>query len=176
MEKEFTDLCSKYGYEVIDLSYHHNYSDEKAEVLRRDFSPASLSVRLSPDMMIQKSSDGLYKSSFVELKTGNSRNIQMEAFQLLQNKTLEKTLRTPCIYVYRGKVSNGEMIACFSGNIRVTKLVIPNAPKNKYIKPILIHNFQVPTEERGYIEGYSNDPYVEVTDLSNWYPVNQYLN
>jgi len=176
MEKDFTSLCKEKGYDVIDLSYHHNYSDEAAEALRRDFSPASMSVRVSPDMLIQKSRDGLYKSSFVELKTGNSSVMQMEAFQLLQNKVLQKTIKTPCLYVYRGKLSDDEMIACYAEDIRVSQLVIPNALKNKFLRPILLRSFEVPLKEREYINGFSNDPYVEVTDLTNWFPVSEYLN
>lgn len=176
MEKEFALLCKEKGYEVIDLSYHHNYSDETAEALRRDYSPASLSVRVSPDLLIQKESGGLYKSSFVELKTGNSSVMQAEAFQLLQNKVLEKNLKTPCLYIYRGKLSNGKMIACNAEDIRVSKLVIPNASKNKFLRPILLRSFEVPLQERDYINGYSNDPYVEVSDLTNWFPITEYLN
>lgn len=162
---------------MIDLSYHHNCDDGTAASLRKDFSPASLSVRVSPDMLIQRNEGGLYKSCFVELKTGNTKNlIQMEAFQLLQNKVLEKNLKTPCLYVYRGKVSENEMIACYAEDIRVSRLVIPNALKNKFIRPILEQSFAVPLEEREYIHGFSNDPYVEVTDLKNWFPITQYLN
>lgn len=176
MEKDFIILCKEKGYEVIDLSYHHNYNDEAAGALRRDFSPASMSIRVSPDMLIQKPVDGFYKSSFVELKTGNSSVMQMEAFQLLQNKVLEKTLKSPCLYVYRGKLSKDKMIACYAKDIRVSKLVIPNAQKNRYIQPILQNSFEVPLEKREYINGFSNDPYVEVSDLSNWYPVSEYVN
>lgn len=175
MEKEFSEYCKGKGYEVIDLSYHHNCDDETAGALRKDFSPASLAVRVSPDMLIQKSVGGVYKSSFVELKTGNSKVMQMEAYQLLHNKVMEKNLKTPCIYIYRGKVSDYNMIACLSKNIRVSKLVIPNADKNRLIRPILENAFEVPLEEREYIKGYSNDPYVEVSDISNWYPISQYL-
>ena len=146
-------------------------------MLRRDYSPASLSYRVSPDMLIQKQRDGLYKSSYVELKTGNKKTaVQMEAYQLLYNKVMEKNLRTPCIYVYKGTMSNGKMVACYSSEIRVSKLVIPNAQKNKLIRPILLRNYEVPLEERGCIEGFSNDPYVEVTDMSNWRPIYDYIN
>ena len=30
MEKEFSAICKRRGYEIIDLSYHHNYSDAVA--------------------------------------------------------------------------------------------------------------------------------------------------
>lgn len=175
MEKDFLMFCNQKGFEVADLSYHHNFDDGTAETLRRDFSPSSLSVRTKPDLLIQKSCDGKYKSIFVELKTGNSRNVQMEAFQLLQNKIIERGIKAYCLYVYRGKLSGGKMLACYSDKIRVSKLVIPKAPKNNFIRPILENSFQVPVEERDYIQGFSNDPYVEVTDLSNWLPVSEYI-
>jgi hypothetical protein len=151
MEKDFMSLCNERGYTVVDLSYHHNFSDEAAASLRRDFSPSAMSVRVSPDLLIQKQINGSWKGSFVELKTGNSKVIQMEAFQLLQNKIQSKYLDSKCLYVYRGMVSGGEMIACYADRIRVSKLVIPKATKNGYIKPILEREFSVPTEERGYI-------------------------
>ena len=177
MESEFTQICKEKGYDVIDLSYHINFEEGKANMLRRDFSPASVSFRVSPDMLIQKMRDGVFKSAYVELKTGNRKGaIQMEAFQLLHNKVLEKNLRTPCIYVYKGTASGGKMMACYSSEIRVSKLVIPNAQKNNLIRPILLRNYEVPLEERGYIEGFSNDAFVEVTDISNWRPLDVYLN
>ena len=114
MEREFANLCKRRGYEIIDLSYHHNFKDDVANQLRRDFSPVSLAVRVSPDMMVQKEENGMYRTIFVELKTGNSKTMQMEAFQLLQNKILEKNLKAPCLYVYRGRSSDGKIIACFA--------------------------------------------------------------
>ena len=72
---------------MIDLSYHLNFEEEKANMLRRDYSPASVSYRVSPDMLIQKMRDGVFHSAYEELKTGHRKGaIQMEAFQLLHNK------------------------------------------------------------------------------------------
>lgn len=131
MEQDFQQLCNKTGYTIIDLSYHHNADGKTANELRRDSSPVSLSVRLTPDMMIQRKNKDRYDSSYVELKTGNNKRvIQMEAYQLLQNKVLEKYAKASCLYVYRGALSNNEMIACHANKVRVSKLVIPKMAKN----------------------------------------------
>lgn len=130
-EKDFSQYCRERGYELLDLSYHHNYGDSIASSLRRDHSPASLSIRLSPDLMVQKLKEPAFNSFFVELKTGNTKKvIQCEAYQLLRNKVCEKYLRTPCIYIYRGGLSKNEMIACHANNVRVSKLILPKATKN----------------------------------------------
>ena len=82
LENAFTSICEKMGYKVVDLSYHHNYQTKVIYALRKDSSPTSLSVRLSPDMMVSK--DG--NTFFVELKTGNSDDIiRVEAYQLMCN-------------------------------------------------------------------------------------------
>ena len=131
MEKEFEALCKSKGLELVDLSYHHNFGDKPAEMLRRDFSPSSLAVRLSPDLLVQKKKDPSYHSFFAELKTGSKKDcIQAEAYQLLQNKVRERYMGTPCLYVYTGASTDYKMVACWSGDIRVRKLVIPDAEKN----------------------------------------------
>ena len=130
-EKDFGKYCDERGYALIDTSYHHNFGDETAAKLRRDSSPASLSIRLAPDLMVQKLKDPTFNSFFVELKTGNTKKvIQCEAYQLLRNKVCEKYLRTPCLYIYRGGLSKNEMIACHANCIRVSKLILPKATKN----------------------------------------------
>lgn len=173
-EKDFERFCEERGYELVDLSYHHNFKDENASKLRRDFSPASLSIRLNPDLLVQKKHTN---SFFVELKTGNCKNvIQVEAYQLLQNKVKEKYLKTTCLYIYRGELSNNKMIACPAQKIRASKLVIPTTEKNHQVRPILENFYEIPMEEKKPMPSYSNDPYIEISDYSNWLPITEYMN
>jgi len=123
LEKDFTSLCERFGYRVTDLSYHHNYDTKVIYALRKNPSPVSLSIRLSPDMMISK--DG--ETMFVELKTGRSDDIiRLEAYQLLCNQIREKYFHTPCLYVYRGRYTNGDIISCHAKDIIPKTLVIPD--------------------------------------------------
>lgn len=127
-EKDFTELCKQKGYSVIDLSYHHNYDLSTANRLRRDSSPACLSVRVSPDILVLRKNK---ESQYYELKTGNAKNvIHLEAYQLMCNQVRETGMRTPCIYVYRDALSDYKMIACHAKDIRVERLIIPNCSKN----------------------------------------------
>lgn len=82
LEHDFAELCLRHGYKVADLSYHHNLPYHTKEILRSSNTHASLSVRLSPDIIIVK--DG--QSLLCELKTGNNKNIlRVEAYQLMLN-------------------------------------------------------------------------------------------
>ena len=114
LEEDFKKLCKEKGYEVIDISYHHNCEEDIMWKLRNNISPVSLSVRLSPDLIVYKDND----SKFYELKTGNASDIiRMEAYQLMLNQIREVHFKTPCVYVYRGKFSNNKMVACHCTDI-----------------------------------------------------------
>ena len=103
-EIDFKRLCEEHGYKVIDISYHHNFQEETMKYLRNNSSPVSLSVRLSPDLIVSKGND----TKFYELKTSLSKDImRMEAYQLMLNQIREVHFKTPCIYAYKGRLSNG---------------------------------------------------------------------
>ena len=122
-ERDLTSTFTKNGFKVTDLSYHHNYKQETMNDLRSNPSPVSLSVRLSPDMMISKKD----KTCFCELKTGRSKDIiRLEAYQLMLNKIREQYFATPVFYFYRGVASDYNIIFCHASSIRENLLVIPD--------------------------------------------------
>lgn len=173
LEKDFSLMCEEHGYKVVDLSYHHQYDSSTKGKLRGDFSPASLSVRLSPDILVQKENT----STFYELKTGNSEDIiKVEAYQLMLNQIRENCFCTECIYVYRGVLTNGDIIACHAKDIVPSALIIPNDEKNRYIEPILEKYFQCEKQKKRIGSMYSGDAYIEVRDLRKWEPIDTFIN
>jgi len=171
-ENDFKRLCEDKGYNVIDISYHHNCEQSTMWKLRNNISPVSLSIRLSPDLIVYKGND----SKFYELKTGNAKDImRMEAYQLMLNQIRETHFKTPCIYVYRGKFSNYKMIACHSTDIVPQTLVIPDLKKNSQIKLILSDYFECEKIVRKVSPNFSGDAYVEITNTDKWLPVEEYL-
>lgn len=172
-ERDFISLCKESGYKVTDLSYHHNYKPEVMASLRADCSPASLSIRLSPDMMVSKGD----KTFFVELKTGNHEDkIQVEAYQLMLNQIREKYSCVPCLYVYRGDYTHDDTIACYASDIVPNTLVIPNVDKNRYIKPILEEYFTCEKMQKKMGSRFSADAYIEINDLRKWEPIDSFIN
>lgn len=173
LEKEFAQMCTECGYKVIDLSYHHQYDSTTKRQLRGDFSPASLSIRLSPDILVSNKE----KSVFYELKTGNSENsIKVEAYQLMLNQIRENCFCVDCIYVYKGAFTNGDIIGCHARDIVPSLLVIPNDEKNKQIEPILENYFQCEVSKKRIGSMYSGDAFIEVTDMKNWEPISTFIN
>ena len=172
LEKEFTSICNDKGYKVIDISYHHNYPEGTMNILRNNISPTSLSIRLSPDLIISKGDDTL----FCELKTGYSTDImRMEAYQLMLNQIRETQFCTPCLYVYKGAISNNELIACNAKDIIPSVLYIPDVKKNEKIKPILCEYFRCDKKSKKIDAKFSGDAYVEVSDFKNWRPIHERL-
>lgn len=83
LETSFVRLCEDRGYDVVDLSYHHNYPESSCDILRKCDTPASLSVRLTPDLFVTKDGGG----ALYELKTGNRQDkVYLEAYQLMMNQ------------------------------------------------------------------------------------------
>ena len=165
-------MCEERGYKVVDLSYHHQYDSLTKGQLRSDFSPASLSVRLSPDILISKNN----KSVFYELKTGTSEEvIKMEAYQLMLNQIRENHFGTECVYVYRGALTHGDIIACRAKDIIPSLLIIPNDEKNRYIEPILENYFQCDIQKRRVGSLFSGDAFIEVKDLRTWEPIDNFI-
>ncbi len=172
LERDFTDICNKSGYKVIDISYHHNYPPQVTNSLRINSSPVALSIRLSPDLIISKDSDTI----FCELKTGYSNDImRMEAYQLMLNQIRETSFCTPCLYVYRGAISNNELICCNAKDIVPSVLYIPDVKKNEKIKPILCDYFKCEKKVKKIDAKFSGDAYVEVSDFRNWRPIRERL-
>ena len=140
--------------------------------LRNNSSLVSLSVRLSPDLIVYKRDD----TKFFELKTGKSKDIiRMEAYQLMLNQIREVHFHTPCIYVYCGNMSDNKMIACPSSKIIPSILVIPDVKKNEQVKPIIKEYFKCESIQKKIDPQYSGDAYIEVNDISNWESIDKYI-
>ena len=132
-------------------------------------------MRLSPDILIVK--DG--KSILCELKTGSKTDqLFVEAYQLMINQVAETCLNVPCIYVYRGDISHGNMVACHAVDICITELVIPNRKSNEIIENELMEHFAFPEPTRKDIPlPYSGDPYVVIPadEIETWQPIDKFI-
>ena len=175
LEHDFTELCMRHGYKVADLSYHHNLPHHTANILRSSQTPASLYVRLSPDMLIVK--DG--NSTLCELKTGSrSDQLYVEAYQLMINQVAETQLNVPCLYIYRGDISEGNIVACHAKDICIKELVIPNRKSNEIIQDELMEHFCYPEPTRKDIPlPYSGDPYVVIPaeEIGTWQQIDKFI-
>lgn len=172
LEKDFENLCREKGYTITDISYHHNFPQETIRDLKNNPSPVSLSIRLTPDLIVSKDDD----TKFYELKTGNFEDvIKVEAYQLMLNQIRENCFCTECIYVYRGTLTNGDIIACHAKDIVPSALIVPYNDKNKYIEPILEGYFQCKKQRKKMGSLYSGDAYIEVKDLKKWEPIDSFI-
>ena len=174
LERAFTQLCEDRGYEVVDVSYHHNFPEDSCDMLRKCDAPASLSIRLNPDLLVIK--DG--QATLYELKTGNRDDkVYLEAYQLMINQIRQTCLNVPCIYVYRGVITDWNMVACPVADIKINSLVIPTRKSNSELKYMLEHHFQCESKEREVKYPYSGDPYVEVTaeEIQKWQPIDNFI-
>ena len=57
--------------------------------------------------------------------------MRLEAYQLMLNQIRETHFHTPCIYIYRGAFSNGQMICCHAKDIIPKTLIVPDVEKNR---------------------------------------------
>ena len=136
-------------------------------------SPASLSIRLSPDLIVSKGND----TKFYELKTGKARDIiRMEAYQLMLNQIREIYFHTPCIYVYRGEKSKGQIISCHAKDIIPQTLIVPDIKKNEQIKPIIEEHFKCEKRSKKIAPNFSGDAYIEISNTDNWMPIEAFIN
>lgn len=111
-EKEFVKICKKNGLDIVDMSYHHLYPDHTKTLLRSSTTPVSLLVRTTPDFICLN--DGKY----YELKTGKRPDrLNIEAYPLMCNRIRSKYLGIPCIYVYKGAITNNEIVVCDSEQV-----------------------------------------------------------
>ena len=168
LEHEFTKLCLQKGYSVADLSYHHTLPMHTKKILRDCNAYASLSVRLSPDLFITNGD----KSILCELKTGNNKSLlRVEAYQLMMNRIKECYLQIPCLYIYCGKISDNQMIACYCSDIEADTLVIPDKKSNAMIEESLLEYYDgLPVSRIKVDYPYSGDPYVTIpaSGMKNW--------
>jgi len=115
-----------------------------------------------------------------ELKTGKNKDVlRVEAYQLMVNQVGEKLLHVPCLYVYRGKISDGEMVACYSKDIKVNTLVIPDRKSNQFIEDALLEYYDGCEVKRFKVDyPYSGDPYVTISaeDIKAWAHIDKFIN
>lgn len=173
-EKEFKMLCEENGLTLVDLAYHHTLSDDTVKALQKDSSPASLLFRTSPDFLLFNGDRGVY----VELKTGRSKDkIFFEAFPLMCNQIKETSLHAPCIYVYRGPITDFNMFVCPVRDISPETLVVPKKKGNEKISDIITKYFDCPYKEKEVSPYFSGDAYVELksSQVSEWTPVEKWI-
>ncbi len=101
--------------------------------------------------------------------------MRLEAYQLMLNKIREVDFLTPCIYVYRGAFSNGQMIACHAKDIRPKTLIIPDVEKNKQIKSIIENFYTCEKRVKKIAPQFSGDAYIEVVNAENWVPIETFI-
>ena len=102
----------------------------------------------------------------------------VEAYQLMINQIAETLLNAPCIYVYRGDISNGNMVACHAKDIKSNTLVIPNRKYNEIIEDDLMEHFQCPEPVRKDVPyPYSGDPYVVIPleEIQKWEQIDKFI-
>ena len=172
LEKDFKKLCEERGYSITDISYHHNFQKESIYSLQNNPSPVSLSIRLTPDLIVSKDGD----TKFYELKTGRAKDImRLEAYQLMCNQIREIYFHAPCIYVYSGAFSNGQIIACHAKDIRPETLIIPDVEKNRQIKPIIENFYTCEKKTKKIKPQFSGDAYIEISNKENWVPIDNFI-
>lgn len=159
-EKEFVELANKKGLDMMDMSYHHLYPDLVKGQLRNNNSPLSLLIRTTPDFIC------LTDGSYYELKTGtNTKHLNVEAYPFMANRIRYKELGIPCVYVYKGAITDNKIVMMTVDFIEPQTLVIPKDEKNDEIKERLKYYFGVfPNKlvcvERERSKIFSNDAYV----------------
>ena len=170
-EKEFVEMSKKNGLDIVDMSYHHLYPDLVKGKLRNNITPVSLLVRTSPDFI------DLKEGTYYELKTGtNQERLNLEAYPLMCNRIRSKYLGIPCFYIYKGTITDNEMVLCNCEQIQVDYLVFPKDEKNDAIKDTLQTYFKCMCVEREKSKIFSNDAYVVVNakQVQSWTPLNEY--
>ena len=158
---------------MLDMSYHHLYPDHIKAKLRTNIQPISLLVRTSPDFIC------LNTGEYYELKTGRSTEyLNLEAFPLMCNQIRSRELGIMCFYVYRGAITNNEIVVCDCSEIRADYLVFPKDEKNDAIKERLERHFKFrsPSVVRERSKIWSNDAYVHVDakEVQSWCPLNEW--
>jgi len=173
-EKEFMEICNKKGLEIIDMSYHHLYPDRIKGILRNNTSPLSLLIRTSPDFIC------LANGEYYELKTGTSTEfLNLEAYPFMVNQIRSKELRIPCVYIYKGAITDNQIVACDCDWIKPQTLVIPKDEKNDGIKETLEDyyggNCVIVYREKSNI--FSNDAYVKIDaeQVRMWAGIDEWL-
>ena len=170
-EAEFVEECKKKGLEMIDMSYHHLYPDPIKAKLRDSTEPISLLIRTSPDFIC------LNTGEYYELKTGKNPNqLNIEAYPLMCNQIRDKYLKIPCFYIYRGTITDHQMVVCNCLNIKAEYLVFPKDEKNDSIKDTLQDYFKCMCVEREKSKIWSNDAYVSIPakQVQTWTPLSEY--
>jgi hypothetical protein len=173
-EKELIEFFKSRGYNCIDISYHHNLPKDSCNQLRKSDTPTSLMYRTMPDFLVCTPSTSFY----AELKVGSStRNAYLEAFPLAISRLRETSLGLRCVYVYAGVISQGRMVACYSSDIKPSKLVIPK--RNKQIKDLLLNLFpSCPVQEREPSRcDVSGDAFVMIPkeQILQWEPLDLFI-
>jgi len=172
-EEELQVYLESKGWKVVDLAYHHVLSESDCRILRSTDSIPSLYYRTFPDFFVTNKD----QSMFVELKVGWSPDrAYIEALPLMMNQKRETSFFVPTIYVYAGKITDGEMVATHSVQVEPSKLVIPK--RNSQISPILKNYFPCIVEERETRKGTSGDAFVIVDKekIKKWQPLDDFLN
>lgn len=170
-EKEFVELAKKHGLTMTDMSYHHLYPDPIKAKLRNNTSPVSILVRTTPDFLCFD--DG----SYYELKTGTSLiHLNLEAYPFMANLIRCRELGIPCAYVYKGAITNNEIVMCDVDWIQPQTLVIPKDDKNNAIKDKLKEFFQCICVERERSKIFSNDAYIDIPaeQVQKWLTPDEY--
>ena len=170
-EEELSEFFYERGYACLDIAYHHLLSASDCGKLKKADTPASIAYRTNADFIICKSGE----SSYVELKVGRNKNrCYIEAYPLALHR-LKTSLGVPCLYVYGGEITEGNMVACPAEDIIVEKLVIPK--RNKDIQEYLLSAFNCPVEYKEVMKGMSGDAFVIVTkeEIFKWRPLCEFF-
>ena len=171
-ESEFVEICKKNGLDIVDMSYHHLYPDHVKALLRTSPTPISLLIRTTPDFV------SLKEGKYYELKTGKKTDrLNLEAYPLMCNRIRSKYLKIPCLYVYKGAITDNEIVVCDCEQVQVQYLVFPKDEKNDAIRDTLCDYFKCMSVERERSKIFSNDAYVvvEPEQVQSWTPINEYL-
>lgn len=172
LESEFEKICKKNGLDIVDMSYHHLYPDHVKAKLRNNTTPTSLLIRTTPDYIC------LNNGTYFELKTGkNQSQLNIEAYPLMCNQIRDKSLKIPCVYVYRGVITDNQIVVCDCKNIKADTLVFPKDEKNDPIKETLQEYFKCIYVERERSRIFSNDAYISIPaeQVQTWTPLSEYL-
>lgn len=171
-ETEFEKICKKNGLDIVDMSYHHLYPDHVKAKLRNNTTPVSLLIRTTPDYIC------LNNGAYYELKTGKNPNqLNVEAYPLMCNQIRDKSLKIPCFYVYKGTITDHQIVVCDCKDIKAEYLVFPKDEKNDSIKDTLQDYFKCMCVQREKSKIWSNDAYVSIPaeQVQTWTPLNEYL-
>ena len=171
-EKDVRLVFESQGFSCIDTSYHHLHSKDDYDVIRRCNDTTALAYRTASDFIACL---GKNTALYAELKVGTSQHFcYIEAFPLALH-VLQSYLGIRCLYIYAGRITDGELVACFAEDILPNKLVIPQ--RNSKITPYLLQSFTCSVEYRETATGTSGDAFVMVSAsrIRHWKPLRQVL-